>query len=210
MIDGTSQANLLISVLAGTLTALFSIVVTFHFYTKRDTIRSIRALQAEVEENENFAQNLEKYLKDDLEFAKSNQERTDSPGKFYTSAFDSTLNSGVLMNISPESRTDILNHYQTVEQMNSQLEYRSRLRAGPARSMSGYKAKSVGLNKLVMGLLQTTVSSEFRDEAAELSNEQSMSTVENALSPHTAITFAEISETLESELDAYPVLRHIV
>ncbi|ELK56127.1 hypothetical protein D320_00908 [Haloferax sp. BAB-2207] len=76
--------------------------------------------------------------------------------------------------------------------------------------MSGYKAKSVGLNKLVMGLLQTTVSSEFRDEAAELSNEQSMSTVENALSPHTAITFAEISETLESELDAYPVLRHIV
>jgi len=202
--------NLVGSLITGSLTAIVTVVLTFLFYKRRDKIRSLRAVQSEIEQNREIAEDLKPYLSQDIKWSVSNSERTDSLGQFHTSAFRSALNNGVLMTIQEETRNSILNHYQDIEKINDQIDYREQLRAGSGRSMGSYRDRRVSLNVLILQLLQKQLSEDLRDQLEEALEDVEDSPTAEFVSPGDTVTFDELETQIDGELQSHRFLRKVI
>ena len=128
------------SVIAGALTGLVVVRLTFFLHNQRDLFKSIRAIRSELEYNDDQLAKLARLLKDDMR-----RQHVDLPievpagtmieiryvlslpSSLDTSAFDQLRQSGRLMALSPATRRALFDLYDTVDRINRLRQHRETL-----------------------------------------------------------------------------------
>jgi hypothetical protein len=130
----------IVSILAGALTALVVVRLTFFLHNQRDLFKSIRAIRAELEYNRDQLAKLSRLLHDDMR-----RQHVDLPievpagttieiryvlslpGALNTSAFDQLKQSGRLLDLSAETRRALFDLYDTIDRINRLRQHRETL-----------------------------------------------------------------------------------
>lgn len=128
------------SVIAGALTGLVVVRLTFFLHNQRDLFKSIRAIRSELEYNNEQLTKLSRLLKDDMQ-----RQHVDLPievpagtsieiryvlslpSSLHTTAFDQLTQSGRLLELSPETRRALFDLYDAIERINRLRQHRETL-----------------------------------------------------------------------------------
>lgn len=128
------------SILAGALTALVVVRLTFFLHNQRDLFKSIRAIRAELEYDVDQLGKLSRLLRDDMQ-----RQHVDLPmevpagtvievryvlslpGALNTSAFDQLKQSGRLLDLPAETRRALFELYDTIDRINRLRQHRETL-----------------------------------------------------------------------------------
>ena len=128
------------SIIAGVITALIVVGLTFFFQGYRDLFESTRAIRSELEHNLDQLAKLSRLLQDDMQ-----RQHVDFPieipadttieiryvlslpSSLNTTAFDQLRQSGRLMELSPEIRRELFDLYDTIDRINRLRSHRETL-----------------------------------------------------------------------------------
>ena len=136
----TGSSVAVLSVLAGVITALFSVWFSFFVRNQRDLFKSLRAVQTEIETNTDFMGNLSELLQNDLQ-----RQQVDLPIEVYsgttleiryvisfpsslsTAAYEQLKQSGMFLQLSPDIRRSLFDLYDTIDRINRLRRHREHL-----------------------------------------------------------------------------------
>lgn len=129
-----------ISVLAGIVTALFAVFLTFYLRNQWQEIQSLRAMQTELEQNTERIRELSELLSGDLQRQQVDLPVEIPPGtkieiryvvsfpsSLSMTAFEQLKHSGMFLRLSPEVRRSLFELYDTVDRINRLREHRERI-----------------------------------------------------------------------------------
>ncbi|PCR89874.1 hypothetical protein [Natrinema ejinorense] len=129
-----------ISILAGGVTALFAVFLTFYLRNQWQEIQSLRAIQTELEQNNERVRELAQLLTGDLQRQQIDLPIEVPPGtkleiryvvsfpsSLSTTAFDQLKHSGMFLRLSPETRRSLFELYDTIDRINRLRQHRERI-----------------------------------------------------------------------------------
>ncbi|WP_331236156.1 hypothetical protein [Natronorarus salvus] len=129
-----------LSVLAGAVTALVAVLLTFYLRNRWQEIQSLRAIQAELEQNTARARELSDLLTGDLrrqqvdlpiEVPRGTKIEiryvVSFPGALSTTAFEQLKHSGMVLRLPPDVRHSLFELYDTIDRINRLREHRERI-----------------------------------------------------------------------------------
>lgn len=134
------ETGAVISMLAGGVTALFAVFLTFYLRNQWQEIQSLRAIQAELEQNTERTRELAELLTGDLQRQQVDlpievppgtkieiRYVVSFPGSLSTTAFDQLKHSGMFLRLSPEVRRSLFELYDTIDRINRLRQHRERI-----------------------------------------------------------------------------------
>jgi hypothetical protein len=129
-----------ISILAGVVTALFAVFLTFYLRNQWQEIQSLRAMQTELEQNTERIRDLSELLTDDLQRQQVDLPVEVPPGtkieiryvvsfpsSLSTTAFEQLKHSGMFLRLSPEVRRSLFELYDTIDRIDRLRQHRERI-----------------------------------------------------------------------------------
>ncbi|MFC4543404.1 hypothetical protein ACFO5R_15850 [Halosolutus amylolyticus] len=129
-----------VSVLAGAVTALFAVFLTFYLRNQWQEIQSLRAMQTELDQNADRLRELADLLTDDLQRQQVDLPIEVPPGtrmeiryvvsfpsSLSTTAFEQLKHTGMFLRLSPEIRRSLLELYDTIDRINRLRQHRERI-----------------------------------------------------------------------------------
>ncbi|MFD1641177.1 hypothetical protein [Halohasta litorea] len=129
-----------ISVLAGGVTALFAVLLTFYLRNQWREIQSLRAIQTELEQNTERIRDLAELLVGDLQRQQVDLPIEVPPGTrmeiryvvsfpsgLSTTAFDQLKHTGMFLRLPAETRRSLFELYDTVDRINRLRQHRERI-----------------------------------------------------------------------------------
>ncbi|MFC4438250.1 MULTISPECIES: hypothetical protein [Natrialbaceae] len=134
------ETESVVSILAGVVTALFAVFLTFYLRNQWQEIQSLRAIQTELEQNTERIRELSSLLAGDLQ-----QQQVDLPievppgtkieiryvvsfpSSLSTAAFGQLKHTGMFLRLSPEIRRSLFELYDTIDRINRLREHRERI-----------------------------------------------------------------------------------
>ncbi|WP_265108103.1 hypothetical protein [Halosolutus halophilus] len=129
-----------ISVLAGGVTALIAVFLTFYLRNQWQEIQSLRAMQTELDQNGERVRELADLLTDDLQRQQVDLPVEVPPGtrmeiryvvsfpsSLSTTAFEQLKHTGMFLRLSPEIRRSLFELYDTVDRINRLRQHRERI-----------------------------------------------------------------------------------
>lgn len=191
--------GLLTTATVSALTAVFSVILTFFLYRKRDKINTLRAIKSEAEQNRETAETIHRHVSGDMLLRKEGKERPPSLSHFSTHAFQTAKNAGVLARLPADVRDTITKHYTLIETTNHQLEYRQRMRS-TSRALSGFTELMNSLDLVIQLKLHSLGTADLSDLPVERTAEELESVNEETA------TFDEVIKAVDGELDDVRVL----
>lgn len=191
--------GLLTTATVSALTAVFSVILTFFLYRKRDKINTLRAIKSEAEQNRETAETIHRHVSGDMLLRKEGKERPPSLSHFSTYAFQTAKNAGVLARLPADVRDTITKHYTLIETTNHQLEYRQRMRS-TSRALSGFTELMNSLDLVIQLKLHSLGTADLSDLPVERTAEELESVNEETA------TFDEVIKAVDGELDDVRVL----
>jgi len=134
------ETEAVISILAGGVTALFAVFLTFYLRNQWQEIQSLRAIQTELEQNTERMRDLATLLTGDLQRQQVDLPIEVPPGtrleiryvvsfpsSLSTTAFDQVKHTGMFLRLSPDVRRSLLEVYDTIDRINRLRQHRERL-----------------------------------------------------------------------------------
>ncbi|SFB72208.1 hypothetical protein SAMN05444422_101475 [Halobiforma haloterrestris] len=134
------ETGALLSILAGGITALFAVFLTFYLRNQWQEIQSLRAMQTELEQNAERVQALAELLTGDLQRQQVDLPIEVPPGtrmeiryvvsfpsSLSTSAFDQLKHTGMFLRLSPEIRRSLFELYDAIDRINRLRQHRERI-----------------------------------------------------------------------------------
>jgi len=134
------ETEAVISILAGGVTALFAVFLTFYLRNQWQEIQSLRAIQTELEQNTERVRDLATLLTGDLQRQQVDLPIEVPPGtrleiryvvsfpsSLSTTAFDQVKHTGMFLRLSPDVRRSLLEVYDTIDRINRLRQHRERL-----------------------------------------------------------------------------------
>lgn len=130
----------LFSIVAGALTGLVVVRLTFFLHNQRDLFKSVRAIRAELDYADDQLAKLSRLLQDDMQ-----RQHVDLPievpagttieiryvlslpGSLNTAAFDQLRQSGRLMDLAPGTRRDLFELYDAIDRIDRLRQHRETL-----------------------------------------------------------------------------------
>lgn len=130
----------LVSVVAGGLTGLLAVRLTFYLHSQRDLFKAVRAIRSELKHDRDALGRLATLLRDDMR-----RQQVDLPvevppgtsievryvlslpGSLATSAFDQLRRSGRLAELPPELRRELFDLYDAIDRINRLCRHREAL-----------------------------------------------------------------------------------
>ena len=129
-----------ISVLAGVVTALVAVFLTFYMRNQWQEIQSLRAIQTELEQNAERIRDLSDLLSGDLQRQQVDLPVVVPPGtkieiryvvsfpsSLSTSAFEQLKHSGMFLRLAPEVRRSLFELYDTIDRIDRLRQHRERI-----------------------------------------------------------------------------------
>lgn len=134
------ETQAVISMLAGIVTALFAVFLTFYLRNQWQEIQSLRAMRTELEQNTDRIRELADLLAGDMR-----QQQVDLPvevppgtkleiryvvsfpSSLSTTAFEQLKRTGMFLRLSPEVRRSLLELYDTIDRINRLRRHRERI-----------------------------------------------------------------------------------
>ena len=129
-----------ISVLAGVVTALVAVFLTFYMRNQWQEIQSLRAIQTELEQNAERIRDLSDLLSGDLQRQQVDLPVEVPPGtkieiryvvsfpsSLSTSAFEQLKHSGMFLRLAPEVRRSLFELYDTIDRIDRLRQHRERI-----------------------------------------------------------------------------------
>lgn len=191
--------GLLTTATVSALTAVFSVLLTFFLYRKRDKINTLRAIKSESEQNRETAETIHRHVSGDMLLREEGKERPPSLSHFSTHAFQTAKNAGVLARLPADVRETITEHYTLIETTNHQLEYRQQMRS-TSRALSGFTELMNSLDLVIQLKLHSLGTADLSDLPIEETPEE----IEE-MNEGTA-TFDEVIKAVDGELNDVRVL----
>jgi len=185
------------------LTAIFTVTLTIWLYQRRDKLNALRSIKAEAKQNKGTAGTIHKHITEDMELREDGRERMTSIQPLSNSSYQNVKNSGILTQLSENTRKTILRHYSRINFANHQLEYRQRMRS-TSRALSNLSAilkivdRAILKEMMLLGAVDISVTT----EAVEHPN------FEEAFDEIT--TFDDVMESADEELEKHPILTKII
>ncbi|TMT87829.1 hypothetical protein E2L06_15045 [Haloterrigena sp. H1] len=134
------ETEAVISTLAGGVTALFAVFLTFYLRNQWQEIQSLRAIQTELEQNTERVRDLATLLTGDLQRQQVDLPIEVPPGtrleiryvvsfpsSLSTTAFDQLKHTGMFLRLSPDVRRSLLEVYDTIDRINRLRQHRERI-----------------------------------------------------------------------------------
>src|SRR6056297_665097 len=134
------ETEAVISILAGGVTALFAVFLTFYLRNQWQEIQSLRAIQTELEQNTERVRDLATLLTGDLQRQQVDLPIEVPPGtrleiryvvsfpsSLSTTAFDQVKHTGMFLRLSPDVRRSLLEVYDTIDRINRLRQHRERI-----------------------------------------------------------------------------------
>ena len=134
------ETEAVISILAGGVTALFAVFLTFYLRNQWQEIQSLRAIQTELEQNTERVRDLATLLTGDLQRQQVDLPIEVPPGtrleiryvvsfpsSLSTTAFDQLKHTGMFLRLSPDVRRSLLEVYDTIDRINRLRQHRERI-----------------------------------------------------------------------------------
>ena len=134
------ETEAVISILAGGVTALFAVFLTFYLRNQWQEIQSLRAVQTELEQNSERVRDLTTLLTGDLQRQQVDLPIEVPPGtrleiryvisfpsSLSTTAFDQLKHTGMFLRLSPDVRRSLLEVYDTINRINRLRQHRERI-----------------------------------------------------------------------------------
>lgn len=191
------------SILVPGLTAVFSVMLTVWLYQKRDKLNALRAIKSEVEQNRETAKSIQNHIRGDMILRQEDKERPPSLTPFSTHSFQNAKNAGVLTELPEGTRDEVSEHYTLLEFTNSQLQFRQQIRS-TSRALSGFNELMNSIDVAILLKLHTLGVTDL----SELQVENDFEEVENTVDE--AITFDNVAETINEELEEHPILDRLL
>jgi hypothetical protein len=134
------ETGAVVSILAGVVTALFAVFLTFYLRNQWQEIQSLRAIQTELEQNTERIQELADLLTGDLQRQQVDLPIEVPPGtkieiryvvsfpsSLSTTAFEQLKHSGMFLRLSPDIRRSLFELYDTIDRINRLRQHRERI-----------------------------------------------------------------------------------
>ncbi|ELY44677.1 hypothetical protein [Natronorubrum sulfidifaciens] len=134
------ESGAVVSILAGGVTALFAVFLTFYLRNQWQEIQSLRAIQAELEQNTERVRELADLLTGDVQRQQVDLPIEVPPGTKFeiryvvsfpsalsTTAFEQLKHSGMVLRLSPEVRQSLFELYDTIDRINRLRQHRERV-----------------------------------------------------------------------------------
>lgn len=134
------ETQAVISILAGAVTALFAVFLTFYLRNQWQEIQSLRAMQTELEQNADRIRELSELLTGDLQRQQVDLPIDVPPGtkieiryvvsfpsSLSTTAFEQLKHTGMFLRLTPEIRRSLLELYDTIDRINRLRRHRERI-----------------------------------------------------------------------------------
>lgn len=193
------NVELFTSIIVPGLTAVFSVMLTVWLYQKRDKLNALRAIKSEVEQNHETAKSIQKHVSGDMILRQEDKERPPSLSPFSTHTFQNAKNAGVLAKLPEEVRDAVSEHYTLLEFTNNQLQYRQQIRS-TSRALSGFSDLMNSIDLVILLKLHSLGVADL----SELQLEENLREVDNT--DDETITFDNVAETIDEELEEHPIL----
>ncbi len=134
------ETGSILSILAGGVTALFAVFLTFYLRNQWQEIQSLRAIQTELEQNTERVRELTVLLTGDLQRQQVDlpievppgtrieiRYVVSFPGSLSTTAFEQLKHSGMFLRLSPEIRRSLFRLYDSIDRINRLRQHRERI-----------------------------------------------------------------------------------
>lgn len=134
------ETGAVISILAGAVTALFAVFLTFYLRNQWQEIQSLRAMQTELEQNTERIRELSDLLTGDLQRQQVDLPIEVPPGtkieiryvvsfpsSLSTTAFEQLKRSGMFLRLAPDTRRSLFELYDTIDRINRLRRHRERI-----------------------------------------------------------------------------------
>lgn len=134
------ETGAVISTIAGAVTALFAVFLTFYLRNHWQEIQSLRSMQTELEQNTERVRELADLLVGDLQRQQVDlpidvppgtkieiRYVVSFPGTLSTTAFEQLKHSGMFLRLSPDVRRSLFELYDTIDRINRLRQHRERI-----------------------------------------------------------------------------------
>lgn len=205
----SSTDALPVSIITGLVTAIVTVVLTFWFYRVRDTVRSLQALQSELQDNRERSLKIRDFVLADLAALEQGGQSGNIPHEFSTAAYETAAKNGVLLEITDETRSLLETHYREIDLANRHIDQRLMNRQGASLALSTSseisKQTDAQILSKIMSLTDDRIVVGEDDMALEIERKSS-----DDSQTRDEVQFDNVIEQVETELDRFKPITKIV
>lgn len=229
MFEVLGDVGLYIPYTVGIMTAVFSVGITMYGQHRKERLDALKAVQSEIKENRQVANEIVKVLSKDIDRRKEDGVRIWRPRRrFQTDAYSQLKSKGHLFELGEYNRDSIAFHYDFLRDINDRSEFRATHQVALNEYSDqgdiipflgngddlvlGYDNNTVAhLYAVCPSLVREKFEEEWEIKALENQEENSLEEVlENGTEEYQQIAFEDVCDAVDSEIEKHTILNMIL